>query len=198
MPDQNVSKISYQLGQSLTCTVDAEEPGGYQVMLPDEQLAFLPSESVLEVGERVEAIFIAMQGERILLSLSPHERAKERPKRLSVRSDPASGFDELLSEVKKRKEQAVRNLLIKLQDEDLDNTIADVVEAVKQVLDPLDTGKVDASGKQFVEEQIDILVQRYSEPEVTKALIRRFSAIRDQKRAPEDSPIDKAIAKWFW
>ena len=85
----------YTAGQVLICTVAQEEPGGYNVTLPkDDREAFIPSPFELKIGEKVEALFVCEQRTRLLLTLSPDEKKKER-KRLEHEQSSTEGWNTL-------------------------------------------------------------------------------------------------------
>lgn len=82
----------YSAGQLLVCTIAQEEPGGYNVTLPnDDREAFLPSHFELKIGEKVEACFVCEQRTRLLLAMSPEEMKKER-KRLETEKPSFEGW----------------------------------------------------------------------------------------------------------
>lgn len=64
------SKMSgYKAGQNVACKVVRPEPGGYEVMIPKDNLkGFLPTDAILKPGEEVLAQFVCITNNRVLLS----------------------------------------------------------------------------------------------------------------------------------
>jgi hypothetical protein len=59
----------YNPGQNVACTVTRSEPGGYGVMTCDDnQFGFLPTQTVLAIGQQLEAQFVCVHNKRLLLS----------------------------------------------------------------------------------------------------------------------------------
>src|ERR1700728_4108695 len=57
-------------GQNVRCRVTSSEPGGYCVWIEEseEKVGFLPTATILKVGEEVLAQFVCMHKGRLLLS----------------------------------------------------------------------------------------------------------------------------------
>jgi hypothetical protein len=66
----NPWKLSgYKAGQNIVCKVVQQEPGGYAVHIPKDNLpGFLPTEAKLKIGEEVLAQFVCVANNRVLLS----------------------------------------------------------------------------------------------------------------------------------
>lgn len=59
----------YKAGQNVACQIVRAEPGGYEVMIPKDNLrGFLPTDAKLRVGEEVLAQFVCVANNRMLLS----------------------------------------------------------------------------------------------------------------------------------
>lgn len=59
----------YKAGQNVACRVMAQEPGGYSVIIPKDNLpGFLPTEAKLKIGEEILAQFVCVHNNRVLLS----------------------------------------------------------------------------------------------------------------------------------
>ena len=135
----------YSAGQVLICTIATEEPGGYNVALPnDDQEAFLPTPFVFEIGEKVEVVFVCAQRTRLLLAISPNEKKKER-KRLEREQSSVEGWhtlEALATPVSKQLNQILRDLE-ELQAQ-LDHSssskkfLAAIIKQVKQAIKSLE------------------------------------------------------------
>jgi hypothetical protein len=66
----NPWKLSgYKAGQNIVCKVVQQEPGGYSVHIPKDNLpGFLPTDAKLKIGEEVLAQFVCVANNRVLLS----------------------------------------------------------------------------------------------------------------------------------
>ena len=70
MSPLNPWKLSgYKAGQNVVCKVVKDEPGGYAVIIPKDNLpGFLPTQALLRTGEEILAQFVCVHNHRILLS----------------------------------------------------------------------------------------------------------------------------------
>lgn len=70
MSPLNPWKLSgYKAGQNVVCKVVKDEPGGYAVIIPKDNLpGFLPTQAMLRTGEEILAQFVCVHNHRILLS----------------------------------------------------------------------------------------------------------------------------------
>jgi hypothetical protein len=70
MSPLNPWKLSgYKAGQNVVCKVVKDEPGGYAVIIPKDNLpGFLPTQAILRAGEEILAQFVCVHNHRILLS----------------------------------------------------------------------------------------------------------------------------------
>ncbi|CAN5384021.1 hypothetical protein BH10CYA1_BH10CYA1_52180 [soil metagenome] len=65
----NPRKFGYKAGCLVVCEVMKEEPGGYAVVVPKDDLpGFLPTQAVLLVGEKILAEYVCVHYNRLLLS----------------------------------------------------------------------------------------------------------------------------------
>jgi hypothetical protein len=104
MSPLNPWKLSgYKAGQNVVCKVVKDEPGGYAVIIPKDNLpGFLPTQALLRTGEEILAQFVCVHNHRILLSArfsnnvsklqaTPNVRWEEHLDEIDQTAEPVAG-----------------------------------------------------------------------------------------------------------
>src|ERR1700733_8636482 len=97
MSPLNPWKLSgYKAGQNVVCKVVKDEPGGYAVIIPKDNLpGFLPTQAMLRTGEEILAQYVCVHNNRILLSA----RFSNTSVSIKQTQHPAVRWEEHLDEI---------------------------------------------------------------------------------------------------
>ncbi len=111
MSPLNPWKLSgYKAGQNVVCKVVKDEPGGYAVIIPKDNLpGFLPTQALLRTGEEILAQFVCVHNHRILLSArfsnnvsklaaTPNVRWEEHLDEIDIGQNAEEGFAQSASQ----------------------------------------------------------------------------------------------------
>lgn len=112
-------------------------------------------------------------------------------------SEPVS-FDQSLASSKERKQQALMAVLLKLASAEAISCKAEIVEAVRLVINPFDSGSATSAISKTVERDLKSLIKLFGDKDVSASLSETFTAILKGKPSPSTSEIEQITSKWFW
>lgn len=110
----------------------------------------------------------------------------------------AISFDEALTQSKERKQQAVTAAILKLSSGDLIACRAEIVDAVRLVVNPFDTGNSCSSTSEMVDRDLKALASKFGDKKVLSSLTETFTAILKGKSVPTQSEIEIVTSRWFF
>lgn len=116
---------------------------------------------------------------------------------MEEQTQAASDFDKMMAETKQKKDLMLKSVITRLQIEGVAAAGQEVLDVVKQIIDPFNTANLDSTMQQICSDLHQMLDQ-YGDAEVACALVKTFTAMRHGRSVPAETPLENAISKWFW
>lgn len=107
-------------------------------------------------------------------------------------------FDQAVAQSKERKQQALTAAVLKLSAGNISGCKPEIIEAVRLVMNPFDTGTASSTVADKIDRDLQALITKFGDGAVSTSLSETFTALLKSKPAPSDSEIAEVTSKWFW